>query len=359
MAGISTSMYGQLRETLLDCGPFADDRQLSALFKHPKLKPWRHSVPQAHTPAARVEAMLAFLLEKRRADTGENALVLLLQVLSERLDPADECHWQLARLAEELNRALAGASPPARPEEEANPQDEPMTFIAVDEKILACARSVARVSVPRIVDRRLERLPTGTGWLVTPELAFTCWHVVQARGFYDTPINEADLQAQVGNMLFTFDRRLPGEGIEHGVAALEHYDPDLDYALLRLQDRQDAPLSQRGFLALDEEAPLTLQTQLFVIQHPRGQPQQRAAGFFVKKHPTNAHRILHRAPTEQGTSGAPVLNAANWRVVALHNGENQTERLREGTLLKAILADLAQRRPDLSREIMAAQNAKE
>ncbi|MFZ5915487.1 MAG: CRISPR system precrRNA processing endoribonuclease RAMP protein Cas6 [Chloroflexota bacterium] len=49
----------------------------------------------------------------------------------------------------------------------------------------------------------------------------------------------------------------------------------------------------------------------------------------------------------------------NWRVVALHNGENEAERLREGTLVRAILADLGQHRPDLYLEIMTAQNAKE
>jgi hypothetical protein len=92
----------------LDCGPFGDDADLRAVFAHAKLKPWLHSVPQAHNPAARVDRVVAFLIDKHRSDTKENALVLLLRVLSERLDVADECHQRLVALAAELERALAG-----------------------------------------------------------------------------------------------------------------------------------------------------------------------------------------------------------------------------------------------------------
>jgi hypothetical protein len=111
MAGIPSTMYDQLREALLDCGPFGDDGQLRSVLAHAKLRPWRSSVPQAPNPAARVDSAIAFLVEKRRSDTKENALVLLLHVLSERLDPADECHSRLANLAENLKRALRGSSP--------------------------------------------------------------------------------------------------------------------------------------------------------------------------------------------------------------------------------------------------------
>lgn len=358
MNGIPSALYNRLRQALLDCGPFGNDSQLSNVFAHPKLRPWRHSVPQASTPADRVDATIAFLAEKRRSDTKENALVLLLHVMRERLDPADDCHSRLTKLAGELGQVLGGALPAVQIEPEANPAGQPMPFIAADEKLLACTRSVCRASVPRILGTCVERVPTGTGWLLAPELALTCWHVMEARSLWDVPISDADLQRQIQNSLFTFGFTLPGQGTEYSVAALECHSADLDYALLRLSDRPDAPLRQRGFLAFDEHAPLTTQTQLFVIQHPQGQPQQRSAGFFIR-HTSDQNHILHNAPTLPGTSGAPVLNVTNWRVVALHNGENEAEQSREGTLIKAILADLKQRRPHLYDEIVDAQNAKE
>ncbi|NER32147.1 MAG: trypsin-like peptidase domain-containing protein, partial [Symploca sp. SIO1C4] len=147
----------------------------------------------------------------------------------------------------------------------------------------------------------------------------------------------------------------PGEGIEYDIEQLEHEDVNLDYALLRLRDRQDYPLKKWGFLTLDADVPLKEDiTQLYIVQHPKGLPQQRSGGFFVK--PASDTKILHDAPTEGGTSGAPVLNVTNFRVVALHKGENEDEKLREATIIKAILADLKQNCPELYDKIVAVQN---
>ena len=104
--GIHPDMFNQVRRALMDCEPLRDDGRLRAIFAYPKLKPWQHSVPQAPTLTARVDAVIAFLIERSRADTGENALVLLIRALSEQLDPADDRHPRLVELAANLNQAL-------------------------------------------------------------------------------------------------------------------------------------------------------------------------------------------------------------------------------------------------------------
>ncbi len=106
MAGIPSDLFRKLRQALLECGPFESDGSLTAVFAAPELRPWRYSVRQATSRADRVDALMAFLVNKSRADTGCNALVLLLRVLSSRLDPVDRCHGRLERLAGELERAL-------------------------------------------------------------------------------------------------------------------------------------------------------------------------------------------------------------------------------------------------------------
>lgn len=140
MPAIPSNVHKRLRETLLDCGPFGDDNQLRAVFAHPTLKPWRHSVPQASNQADRVDAAIAFLIEKRRSDTRENALVLLLRVLSGRYDPNDECHPRLARLADDLEHALGGGLPTKQPSTAAGAH-----ATTSDEEVASLRRQLAKL----------------------------------------------------------------------------------------------------------------------------------------------------------------------------------------------------------------------
>ena len=354
MPGISSEIYDRLRAALLDCDQFDSAQRLRNFFRaNDPLRPWRNHW-QSGGRDELVEDALGYLNDKFNANTHENALVILVSLLAHQYE--DDRKPTLSELAQKLKDVLSASNVNSNLAVEANPKGEPMPYIAADEKLLNCARAVARVNVPKIVNGSMKKNPTGTGWLVTPKLALTCWHVIEARSFRDTDILLSDLQKQIANSVFTFDYTQAGEGLEYGVMQLEYENRDLDYALLRLRDRQDCPLQEREFLKLDTDIPLTLQTQLYVIQHPRGQPQQRSAGFFKKFVPKSNVNILHSAPTEGGTSGAPVLNVTNWGVVALHKGENDTEKLREATLICAILTDLRQNRPKLYEEIMRYQN---
>lgn len=374
MPGIPPEIGPRLRQALSDCAQFqSHDRLFNFFDANEPLKPWRDDLPEVNNRADRAERVIGFLVHQKRSDTQENVLLILLRLLKDQIDPIKPLHQTLSDLLQKLATVLSDSQtysnvvsfsqknhtnleilPKAELALEANPKGEPMRFIAVDEKLLNCSRAVARVSVTQMVSGKMNKIPTGTGWLVTPNLVLTCWHVIEARDSNSGLIRASDLQKQIANSTFTFDFTQPGEGIEYGIDRLEHEDVNLDYALLRLCDRPDCLLEKRGFLKLDADVPLTLQTQLYVIQHPKGQQQQHSGGFFVKE--ASNTKILHNAPTDPGTSGAPVLNVINFRVVALHNGENEAEKLREATTIKAILADLKQHRPELYDEIVTVQN---
>jgi V8-like Glu-specific endopeptidase len=383
MSGIPPEIYDRLYEALLDCDQFDDAGTLRKFFKgNAPLNPWRNYWQQG-SPSNLVQEAIGYLCDKHRDDTKENALVILVRLLANRIDSADSRHQILDKLAQELNSVLSGSnnnskivpftkkidiahsesSPTDRLAQEANPQGKSMVSILEYEKILTCAASVARISVPKIINGCIDSIdkvptvPTGTAWLVTPELAFTCWHVIEARSYREDWISESDIQAQLANTLLFFDNILPGQGTEYGVKILEYYNRDLDYALLRLKD-EDSSLESRGFLKLEtnQNAPLTVQTKLFVIQHPKGEPKQGSSGYFVKIAP-DTNCILYNAPTDKGTSGSPLLKTNNWQVIALHNGENKNEALREAILISDILSDLKQNRLQLYEEIMKAQKS--
>ena len=113
MSGIPSNLHQQIRAVLLDCGPFDDNNQIRDLFADARISPWRFSLPNRDNIIARVEAYIAFLAGKNRADDGQNALVLLLRVLSERLDEGGDCPGRLTAVANDLAAVLGGTRPTA------------------------------------------------------------------------------------------------------------------------------------------------------------------------------------------------------------------------------------------------------
>ncbi len=110
MPGIPSDMYSRLRETLLECGPFNNDTQLRAVFANASLSPWRTRIPEASNPADRVESTIHFLMDKYHSKNRTNALVLLLEVLRDRIDQNDACYDRLTNIAEELRNLFQSNS---------------------------------------------------------------------------------------------------------------------------------------------------------------------------------------------------------------------------------------------------------
>lgn len=239
-------------------------------------------------------------------------------------------------------------------EGEATPDGSRLTPILVDKKILRASEAVGLILVPRIVDGVwTNKVPSGTGWLLAPGLVLTCWHVLTARLRQDGDAAEDDVRAQVREAVIQFGHLEPGQGVEYGFEALESSDSDLDYALLRVRPRNDFPLGRYGYLRRDADAPLKVYHRLLVLQHPRGQPKHQSTGPFRGEGP--GATILYEAPTEPGASGAPVLNyGAGLGVVAMHRRESPRPGLREGVLLREVLAHLRQHRAEVHDEILRA-----
>lgn len=262
-----------------------------------------------------------------------------------------------------LNDINALVGPPAAPTEsstvEAGGRLNALMLPTTEGRLwLARADGVAMVSIGQFVGGQLQaRRSTGTAWLIAPDLALTCWHVLEARGPYDNRAKDQDVAVQAANCLLTFNFTEIGSGIDYGVTRIECADRNsngLDYALLRLTNRSDYPLRDRTPLPLAAAAPLTAISELYIIQHPRGMPQRGAEGQFVQ-HIRQNTRMHYTINTDAGTSGSPVLVRPKWEVVGLHHGSTQDRRYGEGIALQPILADIRQQRPALYDELMQAQ----
>lgn len=307
-------------------------------------------------------------LEQRRADlqvpfeTWNKRIAALLKdisraleeerkvILEERLVDLKKKRDSVQAELDDIEMQLAGATPRDGILPEGYGGSNDFTYSAVDKKLVKLMDSIALVYLPQIIGGKEESLVTGTAWLIAPGLAITCNHVIQNRPFAATPA-PADLEAQLAQTHLLFDHDQPAEGIAYGVVALVHHHNTLDYAILRLQDRADHPLSRRPCFVPELDPPLNGQTRLLILQHPQGQIQQRADGHFVK---TEGDRITYTTATDHGTSGGPVLLYSTWRVTALHCGKSKTEHQNEGVRLRAIFDDLQQTQPALYQEIITA-----
>lgn len=97
MAGISSSLYRRLQDTLLKCEVFDSDQALRDIFVDDRIAPWKEDIPQARTRRERVRETIYVLHDKSLG--AENALALFLYVVRDGYDPADARYKELDDLA--------------------------------------------------------------------------------------------------------------------------------------------------------------------------------------------------------------------------------------------------------------------
>jgi V8-like Glu-specific endopeptidase len=208
----------------------------------------------------------------------------------------------------------------------------------------------------------------GTGFLIGPDLILTNHHVLK---------NEEYVRKAVAR----FDYMEDSTGVCK-LGRVFRFQPDfyfwspaeeLDYALVRLQDRplkevtvEGGELSlmdlvlqgkHRGYLTLRPEYVLK-EERVNIIQHPDGDPMKVVLTQNYVVNEMSGSRLQYVADTMEGSSGSPVFNK-KWEVVALHHSGapyppdsvGQTikkafkgrYRVNEGIPMRAILEDFKNR----------------
>lgn len=379
--GIPGDLFRTIRAALLDCAP----DNLAPVMKDQRLYPWRYSLPAAGDRIGTIDGIIAFLYEKERGDSHENALYLLLQVLEER-SLEDACQNQLRQAREQLAYALAGHSvaplpPPARDNLERIVREKSQFLDVVRWRtaLAAIENQVCRIDLER--HGKIDSL--GTGFLVGPDLVLTNHHVVSDTidWWQKQPHNQMHW-ARASQLIIRFDHKQLADGttinegtplrladnwlvdasppsavdrqiVKSGLPAAD----ELDYALLRLgTPAGDQPLAgsanntPRSWIPLpSSDDPPAPGEPLIIMQHPAGQPLKLAfESDGVIGLNANRTRITYRTNTEHGSSGSPCFNA-NWQLVALHHSgdpdysPNHRPDYNEGIPIAAIVRLLTQR----------------
>jgi V8-like Glu-specific endopeptidase len=259
-----------------------------------------------------------------RLDNGERPVVMLVNNAC-RLTRGSELGRALEQLSSEIERKYDVEAPLA------GLSDTPEVLIfggsgewvegAFLEQAKIAGGQVARLSIPRFIDGENQGTGYGTGWLVTQRFMLTNYHVIEVRDLdVEKPATPDDFKLQAKAAVAWFDYHNEGNfsGLEVAVTDIVSESRDLDYVLLRLENKPE--LQTRRAMKIAPNSPMKQGIRLNIVQCPGGGPLRYAIrnNFFVGIGKQN-HQIRYLTDTRSGSSGSPVLNDS-WQVIAMHRG---------------------------------------
>lgn len=200
------------------------------------------------------------------------------------------------------------------------------------------------------IDYGLGMTPTGTGFLIGPDLVLTNYHVLKPVFLGEVPMKK---------VYFSFDRKMSADGLTLGNAitvqavadnpVLSHSpgtpeddlgldldqswgEDEFDFAVVKLSLRMGETRPGTQTKAADGQAsrgwvnipPAEVSSKpghkLIIYQHPGGDLLREAVGQFLTPSVFNASgsRFRYTTNTEAGSSGAPCFNH-EWKLVGIHH----------------------------------------
>lgn len=267
---------------------------------------------------------------REREAEREHNLRLIAQGRYDEAEPKTRLAKRANRLLERVREVMPAAAE-AMPEDlrelvDRGPFAEEEINNALFERIIGATRDFLSIDFLERgfrVNRRVGRIVTplgagrnsfGTGFLVSPQLLLTNWHVFKISQL-----------AAASKIEFDYQFGADGRSLVPVRFALEPdrfflNNKELDFALVAVRPRADdgTALSEYGWCPLiADEGKITKGACVNIIQHPRGEMKQVVI---------RENRLVdlpdrfaqYEGDTEPGSSGSPVFNDL-WEVVALHH----------------------------------------
>jgi len=118
---------------------------------------------------------------------------------------------------------------------------------------------------------------------------------------------------------------------------------DESYDITIIQLKENDGIDKNSFFDLDEQIfqknakEIFLNCQIYTLHYPNGGYFSCSKGIIGNiKEGKNGQTIYHTCNTENGSSGSPLINKKNFKVIGIHKGSliNEDENINMGTLLK-------------------------
>ena len=182
------------------------------------------------------------------------------------------------------------------------------------------------------------KIPLGTN--ETLNVLMTNYHVLDEKYYEDNKeinllVNDEDKAYEI-NLL---------------IKRKTYFNKDYDIAIIELKDSDGI----KNFLELDEnlfkdkENIFYKDKSLYVLQYPNGKNACVSYGLLIN---IEKNDIKHTCSTEKGSSGSPILNLENNKVIGIHKEAGlSTFNFNKGTLLKFPLNDFEKKENNLSTKL--------
>ena len=132
--------------------------------------------------------------------------------------------------------------------------------------------------------------------------------------------------------------------IDLNIKRIIYYNKEYDTTIIELKEEDNI----KEYLELDDnifkdnEKLFYEEKSIYIIQYPKGQNGEGEAcvSYGILKQISNKFNIIHKCSTDSGSSGSPILNLKNNKVIGIHKGSpDYTKEFNYGTLLKYPLND--------------------
>ena len=124
--------------------------------------------------------------------------------------------------------------------------------------------------------------------------------------------------------IFVDNNRITYTSIKYDITIIEIKPKDyLDISLLEIDNLIFKNNSQKDYK----------QKSIYIIQYPLGINMEVSSGI-IKNISSDKYNMEHLCPTKEGSSGSPILNLLNYKVIGVHKGSKEGKNWNLGTFIK-------------------------
>ena len=126
------------------------------------------------------------------------------------------------------------------------------------------------------------------------------------------------------------------------------YTNEDEYDITIIEINKDDNLNDNDMLTVDQNIfndqlyNYYKKRQIYIIHYPKGN-EIRYSCDLIKNIDINDIIIEHLCSTDTGSSGAPIIDSETERVIGIHNGYNNVDRINYGTLIKNPVEEFIQK----------------